>query len=83
MNEVSESVDGEIGNTEDTAEVLVLDEVTDPELVLPVWEATGNPEVDGALELIQGIDPDDIHSHAEILGTVHGQLHDLMSQLDR
>lgn len=64
-------------------EVLVLEEISDPELVLPVWEATGNAEVDSALELIQVLDPELIHEHAEVLGEVHGRLHGLMANLDR
>ncbi len=69
--------------TGEMPEVMVLEEVADPELSLPVWEATGNGEVDLALELMQGIDPDSIHTHAEVLSEVHGRLHNLMSQLDR
>lgn len=64
-------------------DVLVLEEVADPELVLPVWEATGNAEVDAALELMQSLDPDSIHTHVNVLGEVHGRLHQLMSNLDR
>lgn len=69
--------------TGEISEVMVLEEIADPELTLPVWEATGNGEVDLALELMQGIDPDSIHTHAEILSEVHSRLHTLMSQLDR
>lgn len=69
--------------TEELSEVMVLEEIADPELTLPVWEATGNAEIDSALELMQSLDPDSIHTHAEVLGEVHGRLHELMSQLDR
>jgi hypothetical protein len=64
-------------------EVLVLDEIIDPELALPIWEATGNPEVDAALELIQTLDSEDIHSHVDVLNEVHSQLHAHMASIDR
>lgn len=67
----------------ETEDLLVLDEMVDSELVLPMWEATGNSEVDSALELIQGIDLEDIHSHHGILTQVHDQLRDVMVNLDR
>lgn len=83
---MSEWVNGETdadSMTEELSEVMVLEEIADPELTLPVWEATGNAEIDSALELLQSLDPDSIHTHAEVLGEVHGRLHELMSQLDR
>ncbi len=64
-------------------DLLVLDEMVDTDLVLPMWEATGNGEVDSALELIQGIDLEDIHSHHGILTQVHDRLRDVMVNLDR
>ncbi len=64
-------------------DLLVLEEVADFELVLPVWEATGNGEIDSALELIQAIDLEDIHSHHGILTEVHNRLRDVMVNLDR
>jgi len=67
----------------ETDDLLVLDEVVDTDLVLPVWEATGNSEVDSALELIQGIDLENIHSHHGILTQVHDRLRDVMVNLDR
>lgn len=83
---MSEWVNGETdaaSMTEELSEVMLLEEIADPELTLPVWEATGNAEIDSALELMQSLDPDSIHTHAEVLGEVHGRLHELMSQLDR
>jgi hypothetical protein len=64
-------------------DLLVLDEMVDTDLVLPMWEATGNGEVDSALELIQGIDLEEIHSHHGILTQVHDRLRDVMVNLDR
>ena len=64
-------------------DLLVLDEMVDADLVLPMWEATGNGDVDSALELIQGIDLEEIHSHQGILTKVHDRLRDVMVNLDR
>lgn len=72
-----------VEGTDGVEDVMLLEEITDPELVLPVWEATGNAEVDSALELIQMLDQENIHEHAEVLGEVHGRLHNLMANLDR
>ena len=79
----SESDSEPVDQVTEVDDVLVLEEITDPELVLPVWEATGNPDVDSTLELIQGLDSGRIHEHAEVLGEVHGRLHNLMANLDR
>jgi hypothetical protein len=65
------------------SEILVLDEIVDPELALPIWEATGNPEVDESLELIQALDSDNLHAHVDVLREVHGRLHELMANIDR
>lgn len=67
----------------DRDDILLLDEAIDSELILPVWEATGNVEVDSALEKIQTIDLEDIHSHHGILTDVHDRLRDIMVNLDR
>ena len=67
----------------ESQDLLVLDEMVDADLVLPMWEATGNSEVDSALELIQAIDLEDIHSHHSILTQVHDRLRDVMVNLDR
>jgi len=75
-----DEVDGEQLDSED---LFLLDEVGHSELVLPVWEATGHGEIDAALELIQVIDVEDIHSHHEILTQVHDRLRDVMVNLDR
>jgi hypothetical protein len=67
----------------DPDDILLLDEVIDSELILPVWEATGNVEIDSALEKIQTIDLEDIHSHHGILTDVHDRLQDIMVNLER
>jgi hypothetical protein len=80
LNVDSESESELVSESQD---LLVLDEMVDADLVLPMWEATGNTEVDSALELIQAIDLEDIHSHHGILTQVHDRLRDVMVNLDR
>ena len=75
--------DSESESVTESQDLLVLDEVVDADLVLPMWEATGNSEVDSALELIQAIDLEEIHSHHGILTQVHDRLRDVMVNLDR
>jgi hypothetical protein len=79
--EIDQNTESEL--VSEAEELLVLDEMVDADLVLPMWEATGNSEVDSALELIQGIDLEEIHSHHGILTQVHDQLRDVMVNLDR
>lgn len=78
----SESVSGSELAT-GAQDLLVLDEMVDSDLVLPIWEATGNSEVDSALELIQAIDLEEVHSHHGILTEVHDRLRDVMVNLNR
>ncbi len=80
---IVEVIEESIGIESESDDLLVLEEVADFELVLPVWEATGNGEIDSALELIQAIDLEDIHSHHGILTEVHDRLRDVMVNLDR
>ena len=64
----------------DDEEVLVLDEVqAEPEL--PMWEATGEPRVDAALDLLGSLD-DDVHAHAAVFDEIHRQLHATLSDVD-
>ena len=81
--DVNMDSDSESESVTDSQDLLVLDEVVDADLVLPMWEATGNSEVDSALELIQAIDLEEIHSHHGILTQVHDRLRDVMVNLDR
>ena len=67
----------------DPDDILLLDEAIDAELILPVWEATGNNEIDSTLEKIQSIDLEDIHSHHGILTDVHDRLQGIMVNLER
>jgi hypothetical protein len=81
--EIDVNVDSESELVSEGQDLLVLDEMVDDDLVLPMWEATGNSDVDSALELIQAIDLEDIHSHHGILTQVHDRLRDVMVNLDR
>jgi hypothetical protein len=83
MSDVAGGVEAQEPDNLHSPEVLVLDEIIDPELALPIWEATGNPEVDTALELIQTLDSEDVHSHVDVLNEVHSQLHAHMANIDR
>lgn len=75
-----ESAEPDPATTVADDDVLVLEEV-DTELVLPVWEPTGDAQVDAALDLLGILDPDDVHQHAavfdEILQGLRGRLADL------
>jgi hypothetical protein len=62
-------------------DVLLLDEVED-ELVLPVWEPTGEPGVDSALDLLSQLDPDDVHQHAAVFDDIHQRLRATLTDLD-
>lgn len=65
----------------DLEDVLVL-EVVDDALVLPVWEPTGVARVDEALDELTRLDPDDVHHHAEVYDTIHQRLRGTLSDLD-
>lgn len=60
--------------------VLVLEEV-DIALVLPVWEPTGDAQVDAALEELATLDELAVHDHAEVLTSVHSGLHQRLTDI--
>jgi hypothetical protein len=62
-------------------EVLLLEEVEE-ELVLAVWEPTGEPGVDAALDLLGQLDPDDVHQHAAVFTDIHQRLRATLTDLD-
>lgn len=80
VEDVSEDVSGDV-NEDAVDDVLVLEEV-DEALVLPVWEPTGEPRVDEALDELTRLDPGDVHQHAEVFAHVHERLRDVLSNLD-
>jgi len=63
-------------------EDLVLLEEVEDELVLPVWEPTGEHRVDAALDLLTTLDPDDVATHAPVFDEVHQQLRNTLADLD-
>jgi len=67
--------------TDDADDVMVLQEI-DNELMLQVWEPTGEPGVDAALELLDTLDPDDVHTHAAIFDEIHQQLRATLTDID-
>ena len=69
-------------NESDLVDDLVLVEEVEEELILPVWEPTGGPKVDAALDLLAALDPARIDSHAPVFNEVHQQLRTALSDLD-
>lgn len=65
----------------DDDDVLVLEEV-DAALELPMWEPTGEPRVDDALELLSTLSPDDVSGHAEVYRLVHEGLRAALTDAD-
>jgi len=63
-------------------EVMVLDELDDPELVLPVWEPTGEPRVDAALDSLSLLDGAAVSDHASVFTEVHSGLRQVLADLD-
>ena len=61
-------------------DVLVVDEVVAPEVtpspdaVLPVWESTGNADVDGALESLHALADTDVTQHVGVFEEVESAL---------
>lgn len=62
------------GSVETSDDVLVLEETPDPDAVLPVWEPTGNPTVDAALEELHAVAGADLGEHAAIYERVQQSL---------
>ena len=72
-----DSVDGVDESSEDEAaeeSVLVLEEASLPEAVLPVWEPTGNAAVDAALEDLHALADTDVNEHAAVYDKVQASL---------
>ena len=69
-------------DTRTVEEVMVLDELDDPELVLPVWEPTGEPRVDAALDSLSLLDGAAVSDHASVFTEVHSGLRQVLADLD-
>jgi hypothetical protein len=68
-------------DNDDRDGVMVLEEV-ESELVLMVWEPTGEPRVDDALDLLATLDVDSVHQHAAVYSEIHEQLRSTLSNAD-
>ena len=68
------------GDAVSTDDVLVVDEVVVPEVtpspdaVLPVWEPTGNADVDGALDSLHALADTDVTQHVGVFEEVESAL---------
>lgn len=61
--------------------VLVLEESPDPDSVLPVWEPTGNPDVDAALEPLHALQGSDVAEHAAVYEGIERSLRGVLDGL--
>lgn len=77
-----ETQSGTALDVEESESVMVLDEVDDPELVLPMWEPTGEPRVDAALDSLSILDSSEVSGHATVFAEVHGGLRQVLADLD-
>lgn len=59
--------------------VLLLEDA--PALELPVWEPTGDPEVDAALEQLRLLDDAELADHVAVFTDVHAALHQRLSDI--
>ena len=73
----SDAISGDDASIDD---VLVVDEVVTPEVtpspdaVLPVWEPTGNADVDGALDSLHALADTDVTQHVSVFEEVESAL---------
>jgi hypothetical protein len=87
QDDVSGDVSGDVprdvprDDVADPDDLMVLEEV-DNELVLSVWEPTGEPRVDAALEMLNTLDVDDVHQHAGVFDEIHQQLRATLTDVD-
>lgn len=59
--------------------VLLLEDA--PALELPVWEPTGDAEVDAALEQLRLLDDAELADHVAVFTDVHAALHQRLSDI--
>ena len=73
----SDAISGDDASVDD---VLVVNEVVTPEVrpspdaVLPVWEPTGNADVDGALDSLHALADTDVTQHVSVFEEVESAL---------
>ena len=74
------SSDAVLSDDASTEDILVVDEVVAPEVtpspdaVLPVWEPTGNADVDGALESLHALADTNVTQHVGVFEEVESAL---------
>jgi len=68
-------------DTSETAEDLMVLAVAPAELVLEVWEPTGDPVVDSALEDLRALDTAELGDQVEIYASIHDQLRARLTDL--
>ena len=80
----SDAVSGDDASIDD---VLVVDEAVAPEVtpspdaVLPVWEPTGNADVDGALDSLHALADTDVTQHVSVFEEVESALRATLNSL--
>lgn len=70
-----------VNESADAVENLMVLEEAPAELVLEVWEPTGDPQVDSALEQLRSLDTTELGEHVEIFGSIHDQLRGRLTDL--
>lgn len=75
----SDVVDTVAFDAEVTESVMLLDDA--PAMELPVWEPTGDPEVDAALEQLRLLDDAELADHVAVFTEVHAALHQRLSDI--
>lgn len=75
-----EALDDEPGLSSNASQVLVLQEQSIA-LELPVWEPTGDPEVDAALDELTSLGELDLAEHAQVFDGIYRRLHGRLSNL--
>lgn len=68
------------GNSDDVEDLMVLEDAP-VELVLAVWEPTGDAVVDAALEDLRALDNAELADHVEIFSSVQDQLRGRLTDL--
>lgn len=66
--------------TESVEDLMVLEEAP-ADLVLEVWEPTGDATVDSALEDLRALDTAELGEHVEIFTSIHDQLRGRLTDL--
>lgn len=66
--------------TDSVDDLMVLEEAP-AELVLEVWEPTGDASVDSALEDLRALDTAELGEHVEIFSSIHDQLRGRLTDL--